>query len=77
MLNLDLVQAGWRTLGQKGILPAKLGLPDGRTTEWYFDQLCPRLGVAAFSLIAGKPYADCGAGGGCCTRTQGDRWRRR
>ena len=24
MLNLDLVQAGCRTLGQKGILPAKL-----------------------------------------------------
>ena len=41
MLNLDLVQAGCRTLGQKGILPAKLGLPDGRTTEWYFDQLRP------------------------------------
>src|SRR4029079_7047445 len=33
MLNLDLVQAGCRTLGQKGIVPAKLGLPDGRTTE--------------------------------------------
>src|SRR6476661_233514 len=44
MLNLDLVQAGCRTLGQKGILPAKLGLPDGRTTEWYFDQLRPKLG---------------------------------
>ena len=29
ILNLDLVQAGCRTLGQKGILPAKLGLPDG------------------------------------------------
>lgn len=64
MLNLDLVQAGCRTLGQKGILPAKLGLPDGRTTEWYFDQLRPRLGPDASSQQPGKPYAGCGSGAG-------------
>jgi predicted metal-dependent peptidase len=64
MLNLDLVQAGCRTLGQKGILPAKLGLPDGRTTEWYFDQLRPKLGPDTASQGAGKPYAGCGSGAG-------------
>src|SRR6478752_953475 len=54
MLNLDLVQAGCRTLGQKGIVPAKLGLPDGRTTEWYFDQLRPPASKDTASQQAGK-----------------------
>ena len=65
MLNLDLVQAGCRTLGQKGILPAKLGLPDGRTAEWYFDQLRPQLaGQPTAGDGSGKPYAGCGSGSG-------------
>ncbi|HEY5151809.1 MAG TPA: hypothetical protein VIJ23_18765, partial [Mycobacterium sp.] len=64
MLNLDLVQAGCGTLGQKGILPAKLGLPDGRTTEWYFDQIRPQLGPDTSGGQAGKPYAGCGSGAG-------------
>ena len=64
MLNLDLVQAGCCTLGQKGILPVKLGLPDGRTTEWYFDQIRPQLGPDSASRSVGKPYAGCGSGAG-------------
>ena len=66
VLNLDLVHAGCRTLGQKGILPAKLGLPDGRTTEWYFDQLRTKLGgqSAPDGTETGKPYAGCGSGSG-------------
>ena len=64
MLNLDLVQAGCRTLGQKGILPAKLGLPDGRTTEWYFDQLRPQFGPDTSRRSSGMPYAGCGSGAG-------------
>ena len=65
MLNLDLVQAGCRTLGQKGIVPAKLGLPDGRTTEWYFDQLRPATPPNRGGRETdGKPYAGCGSGAG-------------
>src|SRR6478735_4093925 len=65
MLNLDLVQAGCRTLDQKGIVPAKLGLPDGRTTEWYFDQLRPAAPPnRGGSETDGKPYAGCGSGAG-------------
>ena len=75
MLNLDLVQAGCRTLGQKGILPAKLGLPDGRTTEWYFDQLRPQLSRTGGTESAGKPYAGCGSGAGAAACTGRDRWQ--
>jgi len=67
MLNLDLVQAGCRTLGQKGIVPATLGLPDGRTTEWYFDQIRPaptRASQQAGAGEGGKPYQGCGSGAG-------------
>jgi len=65
MLNLDLVQAGCRTLGQKGIVPAKLGLPDGRTAEWYFDQLRPATPPNRGGRETdGKPYAGCGYGSG-------------
>jgi predicted metal-dependent peptidase len=67
MLNLDLVLAGCRTLGQTGILPSKLGLPDGRTTEWYFDQLRPaasKTDTRATDPSGGKPYAGCGSGAG-------------
>src|SRR6478735_9508524 len=65
MLNLDLVQAGCRTLGQKGIVPAKLGLPDGRTTEWYFDQIRPKFALSRRrASSAGKPYQGCGSGSG-------------
>lgn len=59
-----LDEPGRRTLGQKGILPAKLRLPDGRTTEWYFDRLRPKLSSNAAAESAGKPYAGCGSGAG-------------
>jgi hypothetical protein len=65
MLNLDLVQASCRTLGQKGIVPVKLGLPDGMSTEWYFDQLRPKLARGRqHASSSGKPYQGCGSGSG-------------